>query len=218
VIETTLDKRIFMKTTVKINKALARKVLSIVDQGLCNGMGKPIPGQMCVEAAVCFAMGLPHSDEPPCVSAAVRKLKICLNDASWSSNEARTKGMRRLAIAQLGTADTIDDNEFAKQVAKISIQKIVPRALLSAAKYHPDKKHQDALKKAAKDCQKNPTQKTANAAYAAANAAAYAAAYAANAANAAKDAELAFFAEEVVQVLIDMKAQGAQWLDLTEVA
>ena len=72
-----------MKTTLKMSRALAKKVLNIVDQGLCEGMGRPIPGLMCVEAAVCYAMGLPHGDEPPCVSPAVRKLKICLNDCVW---------------------------------------------------------------------------------------------------------------------------------------
>ena len=170
--------------------------------------------------------------------------------------------MRRLAIAQLGTADSIDDSEFAQRVAKISIQKILPRALLCVAKIHPHKKHQDALKKAAQACKKNPTGKTAkaaaraagaaqggtknapgivraaaNAARAAANAcyaaqdaakdvvyaataaasAATAAAYAANVvcatSCAAKNVELEFFAEEIVQVLISMKAQGTEWLD-----
>jgi hypothetical protein len=47
---------------------------------------------MCVEAAVCYALGLPHSDNPPCVGYAVRQYKIRLNDSNWSSNEARAKG------------------------------------------------------------------------------------------------------------------------------
>ena len=68
------------------------------------------------------------------------------------------------------------------------------------------------------------------AAYAAADAAdAAAAAYAANAANAAayaaayakksaRDKSLADYAEAVVQILIEMKAPGCQWLELTEAA
>ena len=260
-----------MKATVKINKTLtkakAKKVLDMVDKGLWKGMGVPIPGKMCIESAVCFAMGLPHGDQPPCVSPIIRKLAICLNDADWSSNAARAQGMRRLAIAQLGTADAIDDREFAKKVVTISIQKMVPRALLNAAGIHPDKKHKQVLEKAAQECERNPGKETADAAndvardvandpdtrayYAAraaakaagiaVSAAAYAVAntanvcygandalslavgYAAEVANAvpntaAKDPELAFFAEEVVQVLIGMKAQGAQWLNLTEAA
>ncbi len=264
--------------TVQINKALARKVLGIIDQGLCSGLGKQEPGQMCIEAAVCYAMGLPHGDNPPCVAPSVRALKIQLNDSGWSSNKARAKGMRRLAIVQLGTVGEIDEVEFVKRVARLSIEKTVPRALRAAAKIHPDKKHKKALETAAVNCENNPDEKAAkaanaaayaayaaakaaakaaayaaakaayaaayaadyaakaaayaaakaaakaaaNAAYAAANAADYAAkaaAYAAaNAADYAADIELSLFAEEVVQILIDLKAPGAKWLDLTEAA
>lgn len=51
---------------MEITREIAVKVLETVDAGLVKGMGSPIPGSMCVEAAVCFAMGLPHSDEPGC--------------------------------------------------------------------------------------------------------------------------------------------------------
>ncbi len=46
---------------------------------------------------------------------------------------------------------------------------------------------------------------------------AYAAA-AAYAASDARDTSLATFAEDVVQILVDMKAPGCQWLELTEAA
>ena len=64
-----------------IDEQLCSKVIKMVDKGLTRGQGSPIPGQMCVEAAVCYAMGLPHSDSPPCVGRAVRSFKIDLNDA-----------------------------------------------------------------------------------------------------------------------------------------
>lgn len=41
---------------------------------------------------------------------------------------------------------------------------------------------------------------------------------AAASAAAAADTELSLFAEEVVQILIAMKAPGTEWLDLTETA
>ena len=104
----------------KVTEELSRKVLEVVDAGLVSGMGKPEPGKMCVEAAVCYAMGLPHSDEPTCVSPALRKLKIRLNDSNWSDDAARTKGLRRLAIAQLGSAGVLDDAEFAKRVSRMT--------------------------------------------------------------------------------------------------
>lgn len=214
-----------IKKPIPVDRKLAAKILKIVDEGLSNGLGKPKPGEMCIEAAVCYAMGLPHGDEPPCVSAAVRALKIKLNDADWSSKTARAQGMRRLAIAQLGTAGVLDDVEFAQRVTLMTIQKIVPRALRVVASIHPEQSHKEALEKAALDCEKVKSLKAAAdaaaraaraadaAARAAARAAAYAAAYAA-----ARDKELSFFGEEVVKILIDMKAQGTQWLDLTEAA
>ncbi|MGH8164181.1 MAG: hypothetical protein ACREP1_07610, partial [Rhodanobacteraceae bacterium] len=126
--------------TPRITKALARKVLNVVDAGLVSGLGKPIPGKMCVEAAVCFALCLPHSDNPPCVGDAVRAFKVRLNDAKWPSNAARTQGMRKLAIAQLGS-DRIDQVAFAKIVAEQTIRRIVPLALRAAASANPLRAH-----------------------------------------------------------------------------
>lgn len=38
-----------------LNKAVIKAVLEVVDAGLTKGLGEPIPGNMCVEAAVCGA-------------------------------------------------------------------------------------------------------------------------------------------------------------------
>jgi hypothetical protein len=250
---------------VEITEAVARKVLSIVDKGLSSGLGVRKPGQMCVEAAVCYALDLPHGDDPQCVSPALRTLKINLNDRQWSSKKARAAGLRRLAVAQLGSREHLDDKEFARRVAELAIRKSVPEALRAAASIHKDPMHVQALRDAANKCEREPTEKNsrearkiaayaAYAAYAAANAttaanaaanaadaanaaanaanaanaadAANAAANAANAANAAyaayadaaRDKSLAGFAEGVVQILIEMKAPGCQWLALTEAA
>jgi hypothetical protein len=194
---------------------LASKILALVDKGLCSGVGVPEPGKMCVEAAVCYAMNLPHGDEPPCVAPAIRALKIKLNDAIWSTNDARAKGMRRLAIAQLGTAGKLDETEFKNRVVIMTINKIIPLALHAAAAVHPKQKHKDALEKHAQKCE-TVSDAAARVAYAATDDATYAARAAARAATG--DALLAFFAEEVVKILIDMEAEGSQWLDLTEVA
>jgi hypothetical protein len=111
-----------------INEQLCSKVLDIVDKGLTAGLGEPEPGKMCVEAAVCYALGLPHSDNPPCVGSAVKAFKINLNDLVWPSNEERTKGMRKLAIAQLGS-DQIDQRKFAEYVIIETIKRILSIAL-----------------------------------------------------------------------------------------
>jgi hypothetical protein len=102
---------------VELNKEVARKVLAIVDKGLTIGMGKPTPGFMCVEAAVCLAMGMEHGDDPSCVGYDVSEAKIILNDNSgWSSKKARAHGMRAIALAQLGSDTVVGFNECLRKV------------------------------------------------------------------------------------------------------
>jgi len=183
----------------EIDEGIARRVLEVVDAGLVAGIGEPIPGEMCVAAAVCYALGLPHGDEPPCVAPAVRRLKIQLNDACWSSPQARARGLRRLAIAALGSAGTLDEDEFSRRVARLAIQTCVPTALRAAAQRHTGEQW-ERLMHAADLCEREPTRKNALEARAAADAAAHAtycaavadadadAYYAAEAADAAADA------------------------------
>ena len=169
----------------EITEKVARKVLSVVDRGLSSGVGVRKPGQMCVEAAVCYALGLPHGDDPACVSRALRSLKINLNDRTWSSNKARASGLRRLAVAQLGSYGHLDDIEFIRRVAELAIRTCVPQALRSAASIHKDPTHVQALRDAANKCEREPTEKNSRKAQAAAAAANAAAAYVADAAYAA---------------------------------
>jgi hypothetical protein len=241
-----------MTETFTITEGLVKKLLEVADEGLVKGVGEPVPGRMCVEAAVCYAMDLPHGDAPTCVSPALRALVVRLNDSAWSSDKARAKGMRRLAVAQLGSADVLDEREFARRVVEMTIRKQVPAALRAAAKIHPDSDHSARLLDAAARCEKEGTKdaadaaravadaaaaRAANAAYAAATYASYAAAYAvddaayvaagaasatadatADAADAASAADnlLSEFAEDVVQILIQMKSPGTEWLWITE--
>jgi hypothetical protein len=185
------------KKVTEITRAVVVKLLKVVDVGLVKGKGNPKPGQMCVEAAVCYALGLPHGDNPDCVAPILRNLKIRLNDSAWSSDLARAKGLRRLAVAQLGSAGALDEVEFRKRIVAYAITKSVPRAFRSAASVQKDQKHKDALLAAGLRCEKEGTReaaldarqvgRTAAAAAAAAAdaAAAYAAAAAADAAAAA---------------------------------
>lgn len=115
------------KVVPEINEAIAKKVLEVVDKGLVVGVGEPVPGEMCVEAAVCYAMGEPHTDKPKCVTGAVRDLKIDLNDSElWRDDQARTKGLRRLAIAQLGSKGVIDGKEFNDAVSYLFFDQVRP--------------------------------------------------------------------------------------------
>ena len=191
-----------------ITEAHYKKFIGLLDHGLVKGLGIQKPGKMCVEAAWCAALGLPHGDNPGCVGVAVRSLKIRLNDSRWSSNKARAAGLLRLGIAQIGS-DTLDQKEFTQRIAEQTIRQIVPIAMRAAAKRVPA--YAVALEAAAVMCEKDGTeaaartaQKSAAAAYAAAAAAAaaadaaaaaaddaaYAAAYAADAADAPSYQEL----------------------------
>lgn len=111
-----------------IDIAAARRVLEVVDKGLITGKGRPCPGHMCVEAAVCYALGEPHSDRPSCVGQAVRMFKIQLNDSAWCGAQSRAAGLRDLAVAQLGSLD-VDQIEFAQFVTLESVRQILPIAL-----------------------------------------------------------------------------------------
>src|SRR5207237_577749 len=123
---------------------------------------------------------------------------------------ARAKGLRRLALAQLGSVDVINDIEFVKLVSKMTIQNMVPIAFRFAASINKNATHKNNLLEAAFKCEREGTKqaaleakKIADAAYAAAYAAAadaavyaaYAAAYAADAANAATYAAATTYAD-----------------------
>lgn len=108
------------KDPFNITKADAACVLSIVDRGLVDGMGRPEPGQMCVEAAVAYAMGEQHHDHPACVDEDLTSIKVKMNDAAiWDrDDDLRAAGLRRLAIAQLGSKDRFNEERFWKSVNK----------------------------------------------------------------------------------------------------
>ncbi len=224
------------KPLERITKADARRVVAIVDQGLCSGMGEPIPGQMCVEAAICYALGMEHGDEPKCVEPCIRAYKIAINDAAWSDDMARARGMRRAAVAQLGSAGVVDPVKWSRIVALETVRQIVPRALRFAIQLHQDEAHKVAMETAALKCEQvgedlDAARYAASAArYAAraasaASAASDAARAASDAASAASDAAryaaseqdaiLSTAAEICVQACVKCGSPGAKWLDLT---
>ncbi len=199
---------------------VASKVLGLVDHGLVSGLGRQVPGQMCVEAAVCCALGLPHGDNPPCVGSAVREYKIKLNDANWSSKAARAKGMRRVAIAQL-SSNVIDQRVFADYVIVHGVKRVLPIALRCAHDRASDEL-KPALLEAIALCEGAIDVPSARLAAdhskkaARANAAAAAATYAAAANAAARDKVLSLAAEIAVEALQAQNCQGCEWLFLCD--
>ena len=198
------------ETQFEITEPLVRKLLATVDAGLTNGLGEPIPGKMCVEAAISYALGEPHGDGPSCVEPCVRAGKIALNDSRWSSNEARAKGMRAVAIAQLGSRGVVGPIRYTARLAELTIRQIVPISLRAAASVIPA--HYTNLHAAALQCEEDGT---ANAAYAAANVAKAAATDAAYSAD-KRDDIFSLMASLMVQVLRECGSPGCEWLWLVK--
>ncbi len=194
--------------TPKPTKKIIRRIIELVGYGLPSGLGEQKPGQMCVEACVNAAFGLPHNDNPPCVHRAVRKAKIKLNDSPWSDNQARGKGMLKLAVAQVGS-ENIDGEKFAR---------ILFEALPGLKKRHPARNDAEAAEytASAAECTALAAEYTAKAAHHTALAAEYtakAARYTARASN-DTDACLLDFAEIMLDALKQCDAPGMKWLDL----
>jgi hypothetical protein len=194
---------------------------------------------MCIEAAVCYALGLPHGDNPQCVANAVQWYKIVINDSAWSSKAARARGMRRVAIAQLGS-DQIDERRFAEIVARLTIQRILPVAFRAVAR-QASQPHKSRLRAMAVRCEakwaedvaidyiRAISRPVAEAVYAArraaeravntasaANSAAYAAKYAACVRGVNADRVLTAAAEIAVEALQECGSQGCRWLWLCD--
>lgn len=205
--------------TTKITAAIASKVLEVVDAGLVNGMGVEQPGKMCVEAAVCYAMGEPHSAQPKCVLPDICDCKIGLNDHKvWGyderSNMVRSKGLRRLAIAQLGSKGKITNTQWDKALKAY---------IMKSPAY---KKHQKQAvaeqKKVLRDLQR--ITKTVKAGkyvedsinYAPLNNFDFNTDYIFDNMNATTVAKAKKVCEDIVQILIKLKSPGTKYLYLTE--
>ncbi len=194
--------------TPKPTKKIIRRIIELVGYGLPDGLGEQKPGQMCVEACVNAAFGLDHGDNPPCVHRAVRDAKIALNDSPWSDNQARGKGMLKLAVAQVGS-ENIDGEKFVR---------ILFEALPGLKKRHPARKDAEAAYYTVRAAHHTAEAAcyTAEAARYTARAARYtarAAQYTARASN-DTDACLRDFAEIMLDALKQCDAPGMKWLEL----
>ena len=202
---------------LEITEPLIRKLLATVDAGLTAGVGVPEPGKMCVEAAIAFALGEPHSDGPTCVHPVVRAGKIALNDCAWSSDLARAQGLRRVAIAQLGSTK-IDYVKYVTLLAQYTHDEIVPLAAESAktaAEYAESA--ESAAQYAAKTAAEYAESAAQYAEYAAQSA--KAARYAKTAQYAAqsdRDAALRLSADLMVRALKECGSPGCAWLWLCD--
>ena len=173
---------------------------AILERGLCTGLGDR-DGQMCIEAAICAALDLPHGDEPACVDPIIRVYKIALNDKNWSSPQARAKGLRNLGIAQIGSKDVIDGKLFIKKLTIKNIQILIPTLFKDIFKYD------EKCLNAAKLCESEPTVANCHAAAHAANATTYASFVSAD-----SDKYLILSANLALDVLKELNAPGIVWI------
>lgn len=227
----------------QITAAVVTRILAVVDHGLCSGLGEPIPGKMCVEAAVCYALSEPregrptgiaalvhalnhpHHDRPVCVAPLLRTVGIKLNDSPWSTNAARARGMRRLAIAQLGTKGTLDERHFVAMAIRPTVPSTLPRIIKRAAQLYPEPYRSKILKpwKPFRTIGTDaPLQQEAEYAVGCAQAIARDTTAAAGFAWCSQDEYqltddiLRMYAEEIVQTLIQLQTPGSKFLFLTE--
>lgn len=142
-----------MKTNMS-NETVRAKLDEFLSRGLCSGSGTA-DGQVCVEQAIALACGEKLTDSPTCVSPVVRAFAIRLNDASWSSPQARAYGLRAFALAQLGTRG-LDERRFVTKLAELTMRRVLPIALRAVG-----------LPVEADRCEKEGTATAAAAAYAA---------------------------------------------------
>lgn len=116
------NKAIFGYKEGTISKESVCNLIRVVDAGLIGqNAGDPMPGKMCLEAAVAFSLGYEFNDMPKCVNGSLVGFKIELNDElPWASDKERAKGLRRIAVAQLGTIGTkFKWDTFLSEVRKL---------------------------------------------------------------------------------------------------
>ena len=210
-----------------INAAQVRRVIEVIDHGLSHDLGTPILGQMCAQAAVCYALGFPFSDRPTCVTPLLRTLGILLNDRSWSSKEARARGLRRFAVAQLGSKGNLKTKEFMARLIDHAQNEMVPlaRSIMMEPRARGFASSRSLVVLSCIDNLNRAPPFFALCSVLMANQALADASisFGLNDENAvwlvrraSPDNHFSKFAEVVVQILIAMKAPGTKWLYLTE--
>lgn len=119
-----------MRWTNTITEKVAARILSVIDYGLNGGTigERGVLGGMCVQSAVNYAMNEEHNDKPKCVDPYLTQMGIGFNDdCAWRSVESRARGLRKFAIAQLGTRGEFDTqlfmDKFRSKATEIGIQR-----------------------------------------------------------------------------------------------
>lgn len=103
---------------------------TLIARGLGAGIGD---GETitCVEGAIALASGEGLTDEPSCAHEVDRAWAIGINDAGWSTPQARAEALLPIALAQIGTAGT-DRRAWAEAVVLGTTRRVLPVVLREA--------------------------------------------------------------------------------------
>lgn len=225
--------KILLTKGVEVNADIVNKILAIVDQGLIGNKGNK-PGRFCVEQCIDYVAnveranikgeklekGFVPDDEPDCVSESVRGFKIGLNDdGNWLNIGHRARGMRRLAIVQLGSVGIVKAKDFNAGLKVIknrlihqhndaAIKTIRESVIKQLMKSNKSTELYDILTDAANDIDNEELEPPSN--YESYTE------YLDRCQLSAKDMAKALhdYAEEVVQLLVQLKSPGAKFLHL----
>lgn len=125
-----------------ITATIVTNILAAIDAGIIAEAGTYVPGNMPVEDAIRYGFGDEEESEVSRAGGEGGRFLAMLGGSPWSSNSARAAGLRKLAIAQLGSADFDDDATKIDQAAIMSFiaekttKRIIPFALADLSHYH----------------------------------------------------------------------------------
>lgn len=119
----------------EISKEVVLLIIADLERQLASSAENSVAGRMIVQQAVCAAFAERYLETPSTVAPMLSAVTIGLNNATWSSDFECGKGMRRLAIAQLGTAKDFDSNRFLYCLAGVLVRKWLPRLLRHMAEF-----------------------------------------------------------------------------------
>lgn len=112
---------------MKITLTHINNLLKLFECGLVNGAGHDV-NHFCVQQAVHRVLdddlkNADKSDDPPtwCVQSHIRNFGVHMNDAEgWNGNKGRAEGLKRFAIAELGSGKISAHDFYARLSAKLA--------------------------------------------------------------------------------------------------
>lgn len=116
---------------MEVTETLVRNLIATINPGLARFCNKENPQDKDLRAAIVAALGDEAYRLNSLISPVVAAFDLC--DANWSTDQARAKGLMRLAVAQMGSYGALDQSGFVHNVVKIATSHMLPKALRQVA-------------------------------------------------------------------------------------